>query len=90
MTASAKSKKTANNKKEFANTAPSFPVRKGQEMELDITGLGSTGEGVGRFKDIAVFVPGALPGETVKVSAEFICILFFLVAHISSACRKFT
>ena len=72
MTASAKSKKTANNKKEFANTAPSFPVRKGQEMELDITGLGSTGEGVGRFKDIAVFVPGALPGETVKVSAEFI------------------
>ena len=49
-----------------------FSVQKGQEMEITITGLGSAGEGVGRFKDIAVFVPGALPGETVRAAAAFI------------------
>ena len=49
-----------------------FSVQKGQEMEITITGLGSAGEGVGRFKDIAVFVPGALPGETVRAAASFI------------------
>ena len=49
-----------------------FSVQKGQEMEITITGLGSAGEGVGRFKDIAVFVPGSLPGETVRAAAAFI------------------
>lgn len=49
-----------------------FPVQKGQEMELEITGLGSAGEGVGRYKDVAVFVPGALPCETVRVRADFV------------------
>ena len=49
-----------------------FSVQKGQEMELEITGLGSAGEGVGRYRDIAVFVPGALPGETVRAAAAFI------------------
>ena len=48
------------------------PVLKGQEMELEITGLGSAGEGVGRFRDIAVFVPGALPGEKVTATAAII------------------
>ncbi len=59
-------------KKEVLKAAPAFPVQKGQEMELEITGLGSTGEGVGRFRDIAVFVPGALTGEKVRASAAFI------------------
>ena len=72
MSASAKNKKTTDKTKEIKIIAPVFPVRKGQEMEIEITGLGSTGEGVGRFKDIAVFVPGALPGETVKATADFI------------------
>ena len=72
MNVLAKNKKTANNKKEFPKTQPVFSIQKGQDMELEITGLNSTGEGVGRFKDIAVFVPGALPGETVIASAAFI------------------
>lgn len=59
-------------KKETLKAAPAFSVRKGQEMEITITGLGSAGEGVGRFKDIAVFVPGALPGEKVRATAAFI------------------
>ena len=75
--------KTTNHKKANKNqseqnrsgspkAASSFSVQKGQEMELTVTGLGSAGEGVGRFKDIAVFVPGALPGETVRAAAAFI------------------
>ena len=59
-------------RKDFPSPASAFSVLKGQEMELEITGLGSTGEGVGRYRDIAVFVPGALPGEKVKVAAAFI------------------
>lgn len=42
------------------------PVQKGEIVQLDIGSLNHDGEGVGRLKDYAVFVPGALPGETVK------------------------
>jgi 23S rRNA (uracil1939-C5)-methyltransferase len=38
----------------------------GPAFELTITGLGSGGEGVGRKDNMTVFVPGALPGETVS------------------------
>ena len=75
MTGTVKKKNTGNNKsdiKEYSKPQSAFPVMKGREMEIEITGLGSTGEGVGRFRDIAVFVPGALPGETVRASAAFI------------------
>ena len=44
----------------------------GKELELTITGLGSSGEGVGRYEGMAVFVPGALPQETVKARAVFV------------------
>jgi 23S rRNA (uracil1939-C5)-methyltransferase len=36
-------------------------------IELHITGLTHAGEGVGRHEGLAVFVPHALPGETVRV-----------------------
>ena len=38
-----------------------------QVFEIDITGLGHDGRGVGRREGKAVFVSGALPGETVRV-----------------------
>ncbi|SHK98364.1 23S rRNA (uracil(1939)-C(5))-methyltransferase RlmD [Desulforamulus aeronauticus] len=41
-------------------------VRNGDIIELQINGLGHGGEGVGRYEDMAVFVPGALTGERVK------------------------
>ena len=68
-------KKTTRNKdgKRENNKVPGgFPVQKGQIMEIEITGLGSSGEGVGRFKEVAVFVPGSLPGEIVTASADFV------------------
>lgn len=42
------------------------PVTRNQVVELDITGLGHTGEGVGKYEGFTVFVPDALPGERVK------------------------
>ncbi|MCL1975226.1 MAG: 23S rRNA (uracil(1939)-C(5))-methyltransferase RlmD [Firmicutes bacterium] len=37
-----------------------------QIIELDIIRLNSQGDGVGRYNGLAVFVPGALPGEKVR------------------------
>ncbi len=39
-------------------------------IEIEINGLGTNGEGVGRLENLTVFVEGALPDE--KVSAEII------------------
>lgn len=39
----------------------------GDKVNIEINGLGHSGEGVGRYQNIAVFVPGALIGERVRV-----------------------
>lgn len=44
----------------------SAPVKKNDDISLEITGLTSEGSGVGRYEGYAVFVPGAIPGETVN------------------------
>ena len=41
-----------------------------QTVEVTVTGLGSTGEGVGKVNGFTVFAHGGLPGETVKVKLE--------------------
>ena len=41
------------------------PVKKNQEIELEITALGSEGQGIGRYEGYAIFVEGALPCEKV-------------------------
>lgn len=42
-----------------------IPVQTGQIYDIKITGMGQSGEGVGRYDDFTVFIPCALPGETV-------------------------
>lgn len=42
------------------------PVQSGQIITYDITGQGHNGAGVGKFEGFTVFVPLAVPGETVK------------------------
>lgn len=42
------------------------PVEKGKSYEIEIKTLGTSGEGVGRYRDFTVFVPYALPGELVQ------------------------
>ena len=39
----------------------------GQVLKLEVDGFGHDGQGVGRWQDTAVFVAGALPGETITV-----------------------
>ncbi|MDS1028957.1 23S rRNA (uracil(1939)-C(5))-methyltransferase RlmD [Bacillota bacterium LX-D] len=39
----------------------------GEIHTLEITGLSHEGAGVGRIEGLAVFIPGALPGETVRI-----------------------
>ncbi len=43
------------------------PVWLGQIIEIKIANYGHEGEGVGRYHDFTIFVPGALAGETVQV-----------------------
>ncbi|MQL51168.1 23S rRNA (uracil(1939)-C(5))-methyltransferase RlmD [Desulfofundulus thermobenzoicus] len=42
-----------------------FPLKKMEQIELSITGLTHAGEGVGRYRGLAVFVPETAPGDTV-------------------------
>jgi 23S rRNA (uracil1939-C5)-methyltransferase len=44
-----------------------IPVIKNKDYEMNIDGLGSKGEGVGRIQGFTVFVEGALTGERVLV-----------------------
>lgn len=48
----------------------SAPVKKNDDISLEINGMTSEGSGVGRVDGFAVFVPFALPGE--RVSAHII------------------
>lgn len=49
-----------------------IPVRKGKTYTIDILRLGSNGEGVGRYENFTVFVPLALPGETVQARVTLV------------------
>lgn len=43
------------------------PLKRNDEIELIVDAFGSEGQGIGRYDGFAVFVPFALPGETVRV-----------------------
>lgn len=45
----------------------SMPIKQGDIVHLEIHGLNHSGEGVGRYEGIAVFVPFVVPGERVMV-----------------------
>lgn len=42
-------------------------VSLGHKYIVKVTGLGHSGEGVGKYEDFTIFIPGAIAGETVKV-----------------------
>ncbi|MBA7531615.1 23S rRNA (uracil-C(5))-methyltransferase RlmCD [subsurface metagenome] len=44
-----------------------IPVRLEEDYELIISNYSHQGEGIGRIKNFTVFVPGAIPGERVRV-----------------------
>lgn len=43
------------------------PILKNKIYSLEIVSLGHSGEGVGKYEGFTIFVPHALPGETVEV-----------------------
>ena len=43
-------------------------VKKGQQISLKIKRLGINGEGIGYYKKLIIFVPGALPKEEVTAT----------------------
>lgn len=53
-------------------TVRNIPVQKGKLYTLDIVRLGTSGEGVGRYENFTVFVPGALPGEQVQARIRLV------------------
>ena len=42
------------------------PIKKNEDLTLTIDAVSSEGQGIGRVDGYAVFVPGALEGETVQ------------------------
>ena len=42
-------------------------MKKNQIVQLEITGMTNEGFGVGRYENMAVFVPGAAPGDSMQV-----------------------
>ena len=46
------------------------PVKQGDNIVMQISGLGSSGEGVGKYEGFTVFVKGALPEEEVRFSIQ--------------------
>lgn len=44
-----------------------LPVKIGEQVQLQINGLNHSGEGVGRYQGLAIFVPFTVPGEEVVV-----------------------
>lgn len=57
-------------RKAIKQAAQTIPVCKGRTYELQIDRLGTSGEGVGRHENFTIFVPHALPGETISVVIE--------------------
>ncbi|OEH85175.1 23S rRNA (uracil-5-)-methyltransferase RumA [Desulfuribacillus stibiiarsenatis] len=49
-----------------------IPVAKNQIIEITIHALGHEGQGIGKYNDFTVFVPEALPGETVEAKIIFV------------------
>jgi len=49
----------------FTVTNKSMPFKKADKISLQINGLNHAGEGVGRYCGAAVFVPFAIPGDTI-------------------------
>lgn len=44
-------------------------MKKNDIFEIEITGLGKDGEGIGHYEGMTFFIAGALPGDSVKASA---------------------
>ena len=51
-------------------SSPQYPVQKGDEILVEISGLNHEGQGVGHYQGLTVFVPFALPEDRVVIQIE--------------------
>ena len=75
------------------------PVSKGQIIEIKISGISHEGQGIGRYENFAIFVPGPLMGEKVKAivtevnksyaKADLLDILEESAVRVTPRCRIF-
>ncbi len=47
-------------------------LQQGQKITLDIDNLADSGDGVGRYENIAIFVPNSVPGDRIAAKLEFV------------------
>lgn len=81
------------------NTNAVKPVRHGDQVEVEISSLAFGGDSVGRYQDFAIFVPGGLPGERIRVkiaqvkdnyaTAEIVSILRHSPDRVAPTCAIF-
>ncbi|MBE0344190.1 TRAM domain-containing protein, partial [Paenibacillus sp. 28ISP30-2] len=57
----------ASNRNRVSAERTDLPVQKNDEAVMDIIGMNHDCEGVGRVEGFTLFVPGALPGEKVRI-----------------------
>jgi len=43
------------------------PIRVGEELDVKIEAEGSKGDGIAKVKGFVIFIPGAKPGENIKI-----------------------
>jgi predicted RNA-binding protein with TRAM domain len=43
------------------------PIKEGEEYDVQITEVGSKGDGIAKIKNFVIFVPGTSKGENVKI-----------------------
>ncbi len=48
----------------------SRPVQPGDRLDLEVTGISQESQGIGHHQGMAVFVPGTIPGDRVRVLIE--------------------
>ena len=60
------------NKDTMKNKTINVNFTKNLILEMIVTGLGSSGEGVGKVQGFTFFVPGALPGEKIRFQTKIV------------------
>lgn len=68
----AKTAKKRRGPQQTARAELDLPVRVGQTVEVEITGLNHEGAGVGRIEGYTLFVKGALTGERVRARVDHV------------------
>ncbi len=47
-------------------------MQQGQKIDLEITDLADSGDGVGRYENLAIFVPDTVPGDRITAKLTFV------------------